>query len=145
MSQLAPAVLIVDDDEAVRRTLVQLVSSRGYKVLEASDGDEAWSVLQTEPLDVVISDLQMPNCDGRELCQRIRDDAAFCDMRVIIISGSPNIPDRETLRCDNVLTKPIALTALIDEIERARTCMAGRETEDGRLASAAGLGERPPR
>jgi CheY-like chemotaxis protein len=143
MSQLAPVVLIVDDDEAVRRTLVQLVSSRGYKVVEACDGDEAWAVLQTEPLDIVISDLQMPNCDGRELVQRIRDDAAFCDMRVVIISGSPNIPDRETLRCDNVLTKPIDLASLVSEIERARTCVAGREAV--RVASAGALGERPPR
>ncbi len=143
MSQFAPAVLIVDDDENVRRTLVQLVSSRGYRVLEASDGDEAWNLLQTEPLDVVISDLQMPNCDGRELCQRIREVPSFCDMRLVIVSGCPIIPDRDELRCDSVLTKPIALTNLLDEIERAATCVAGREAE--RLRSIAALSEPPSR
>lgn len=125
MSQFAPAVLIVDDDDAVRRTLVQLVSSRGYKVLEAADGDEAWGLLQTEPLDIVISDLQMPRCDGRELCQRIREDASLCDMRVVIISGCLDCPDPGELRCDSVLTKPIPVAQLLIEVERATSssCM----------------------
>jgi CheY-like chemotaxis protein len=119
MSQFAPAVLIVDDDDAVRRTLVQLLSSRGYRVLEASDGDEAWSLLQTEPLDIVISDLQMPKCDGRELCQRIREEPSLSDLRIVIISGSLEALDPGQLRCDRVLIKPIPVAELLDEVGRA--------------------------
>jgi CheY-like chemotaxis protein len=143
MSQFATVVLIVDDDEAVRRTLAQLVSSRGYSVLEASDGEEAWELLQTEPVDVVVSDLQMPRCDGRELCQRIRDEPSLCDMRIVIISGCINIPDQETLRCDSILTKPISLATLLDEIERAIASVAGRYA--ARVTSTAVLGDRQPR
>jgi len=110
--------MIVDDDEVVRHTLAQLVSSRGYRVLEASDGDQAWGLLQTEPPDLVITDLQMPQCDGRELCQRIRNEPSLCATRIVIISGSLDIPDRGDLRCDRVLTKPISVATLLDEVER---------------------------
>jgi CheY-like chemotaxis protein len=143
MSQFAALVLIVDDDEAVRRTLAQLVSSRGHRVLEASDGDEAWELLQTESPDVVISDLQMPRCDGRELCQRIRDEPSLCDIRIVIVSGYADVPERDELRCDSVLRKPIALAALLDEIAQATTCDAGRDA--GRVSSAAAVSDRSPR
>jgi CheY-like chemotaxis protein len=135
MSQFAPVVMIVDDDDVVRRTLAQLVSSRGYRVVEASDGDEAWGLLRSEPLDIVITDLQMPHCDGRELCHRIREEPSLCAMRVVIISGSLDIPDRDELRCDRVLSKPIALSMLLDEVERATTSAVRPGAVDEGLSS----------
>ncbi len=119
MDRFEPAVLIVDDDPAVRRTLAALVASRGYQVVEASDGDQAWSQLLSEPLDVVVSDLQMPHCDGRELCRRIRAEPSLRDIRVVIVSGSLDRLDARDLNCDSVLTKPISVSTLLREIERA--------------------------
>lgn len=124
MLQIEPAVLIVDDDEAVRRILVELVASRGYAVTEASDGDQAWAQLLTEPHDVVVSDLQMPHCDGRELCRRIREEPSLRDIRVVIVSGCTDLPDPRELECDSVLRKPISLPMLIREIEQAPTSAA---------------------
>jgi CheY-like chemotaxis protein len=128
MERHEPAVLIVDDDDAVRRTLVEILASRGYAVVEASDGDQAWAQLQneSEPPDVVVSDLQMPHCDGRELCRRIREDPSLRDIRVVIISGCADPPDARELQCDCVLRKPISVRTLLREIELAPTSAAPR-------------------
>jgi len=128
MMPYGPAVLIVDDDEAVRRILVELVTNRGYPVTEASDGDQAWAQLLNEPSDVVVSDLQMPHCDGHELCQRIRREPSLRDIRVIIISGDMDLPDARELQCDRVLTKPVSVPALLREIELAPMSVASRES-----------------
>jgi PleD family two-component response regulator len=56
MERATPSVLIVDDDVSVRRIMVELVKSRGYRVEEASDGEDAWRQLQRERLDLVVSD-----------------------------------------------------------------------------------------
>jgi CheY-like chemotaxis protein len=114
------AVLIVDDDDSVRRMMVEVVSSRGYRVKEASNGEDAWRQLQHEPLDVVVSDLQMPHCDGRELCQRIRNEPSLRDIRVVIVSGCLDALTHESLDCDSVLAKPVSISMLLREIELAR-------------------------
>lgn len=134
-----PAVLIVDDDEAVRRILAELVASRGYQVIEASDGDEAWEQLRNEPLDVVVSDLQMPHCDGRELCRRIRREPSLRDIRVVIITGSLDAPDAQQLDCDSVLTKPVSVPKLLQEIARAPfTTSRSEAMRDGFGAGSSG-------
>jgi CheY-like chemotaxis protein len=126
MQEFEPTVLIVDDDEAVRRILVQLLTSRGYPVTEAADGNEAWAQLLDEPHDVVVSDLQMPQCDGRELCERIRGEPTLRDIRIVIISGGSDIPDARELKCDSVLRKPVSLQMLLHEVALARAPAAPR-------------------
>jgi CheY-like chemotaxis protein len=120
MQRSAPVVLIVDDDEAVRHVLVEFVASRGYSVTEACDGDDAWRQLRNARLDVVVSDLQMPRCDGRELCRRIRGEPAFRDIRIVVISGRSDLLDKRELNCDSVLAKPISVSMLLREIELAK-------------------------
>jgi CheY-like chemotaxis protein len=125
MQRDEPVVLIVDDDEAVRRTLVELVASRGYAVSEAADGDEAWARLLSGPHDIVVSDLQMPHCDGRELCRRIRREPSLRAIRIVIISGRADLPDARDLECNSVLRKPVSVPMLFHEIEQAHGVDAG--------------------
>jgi CheY-like chemotaxis protein len=114
-------VLVVDDDEAVRRVLADLVASQGYIVFEASDGHDAWQMLLSCPADVVVSDLQMPHCDGRELCRRIRNHPSMCHVRVLIVTGCAESADTFQIHCDCVLLKPISVPALLHELERMST------------------------
>lgn len=113
---LSNTVLVVDDDAVVRRILAELVASRGYDVLEATNGDDAWAQLKHTRFDVVISDLQMPGCDGYELCRRIRAEPALGHVRLVVVTGCHEVPDGLQLHCDIVLHKPVAVDALFKEI-----------------------------
>jgi CheY-like chemotaxis protein len=114
----AKAVLVVDDDQSVRRVLARLVSSLGYTVFEAEDGQDAWDALLRARPDIVVSDLQMPLCDGRELCRRIRADPSMGHVRIVIITGSQERLECRELRCDVVLAKPIQIKVLAETLER---------------------------
>ena len=78
-------ILIVDDDELVRMTISVLVGSLGYHCLVAGDGIEALAVLQSTPVDLVLSDIVMPGMDGLELLVEIKDK--YIDTDVIISTG----------------------------------------------------------
>jgi CheY-like chemotaxis protein len=114
----AKAVLVVDDDESVRGVLAQMVASLGHNVSEAEDGQDAWDeLLRTRP-DIVVSDLQMPRCDGRELCERIRSEPSMRHVRIIIITGCEAMVDCRELQCDLVLPKPIPVRTFLAALER---------------------------
>lgn len=78
-------ILIVDDDELVRMTISVLVGSLGYHCLVAGDGVEALAVLQSTPVDLVLSDIVMPGMDGLDLLAEIKDK--YTDTDVIISTG----------------------------------------------------------
>lgn len=78
-------ILIVDDDELVRITISVLVGSLGYHCLVAGDGIEALAVLQSTPVDLVLSDIVMPGMDGLDLLVEIRENHKGTD--VIISTG----------------------------------------------------------
>jgi CheY-like chemotaxis protein len=118
------AVLIVDDDSSVRRVLAQVLSSCGYAVMEAEDGLDAWDKIRRSHTDIVISDLQMPQCDGSELCRRIRAEPELQHVRVVIITGG-ELPERRQLNCDAVVPKPVLVPALLGELERVNSETVG--------------------
>ncbi len=78
-------VLIVDDDEALRATTAEMLSSEGYEVITAKDGFEALAVLRSAEPNILISDLRMPNMSGFELLAVVRK--RFPAMGVIAVSG----------------------------------------------------------
>lgn len=80
-----PTVLVVDDDELIRMTLSVLVSSLHYPCLVAGNGKEALKILQSQPVDLVLSDIIMPEMDGMELLQQIKSHYRSTD--VIIATG----------------------------------------------------------
>jgi two-component system NtrC family response regulator len=65
--------LVVDDEELCRRALARLLSHNGFLVSTAADADSALEILSTEKVDVVLTDLEMPNCSGLELVRRVRE------------------------------------------------------------------------
>lgn len=65
-------VLVVDDDESLRQTMVEILRTASYSVSEAGDGDEALRVLGRQPVDVVILDLHMPGRDGLSVLESLR-------------------------------------------------------------------------
>ncbi len=65
-------ILAVEDDKIALMVIRQALIRLGHEVLEARDGREAWKILQKEPVRVIVSDWEMPEADGLELCRRIR-------------------------------------------------------------------------
>ncbi|MCH7710908.1 MAG: PAS domain S-box protein, partial [Proteobacteria bacterium] len=80
-------VLLVEDEDAVRMIGARALTSKGYKVIEASDGEGALEVIRAgeEAIDLVITDVVMPNIDGPTLVREVRE--IHPDMKVIFISG----------------------------------------------------------
>lgn len=76
-------VLVVDDEPQIRRTLLTVLTSQGYSVIEARSGDEALEKLRSERPDLILMDLNMPGRSGVETCQEIREGS---DIPVIILT-----------------------------------------------------------
>ncbi|HYC83428.1 MAG TPA: diguanylate cyclase [Candidatus Paceibacterota bacterium] len=104
-------VVLAEDDDSLREAFKMSLSSWGYEVKTANDGDGAWELIKPAkgPL-LVISDIQMPNLDGLELCRRIRDlrEEEGRKVYVIMITGQDGddvLPQAFESGCDDFLYK----------------------------------------
>lgn len=113
----APRVLIVDDNDALRENLTECLEDEGYAVLGARDGLEALAALQAGPLpDVVLLDLVMPGIDGREVVRRVRADARWAAVRLVLTSGLSAPEELGAIGADAFLPKPFGLGKLLDTL-----------------------------
>ena len=87
MTVVTSTVLVVDDDPLNRTILSMSLGNDGYAVLEASNGREALEVLAQHAVDVVLTDIEMPEMDGYGLLQHRRDDERLKEIPFIVISG----------------------------------------------------------
>jgi len=103
-------ILVVDDDAMVRRTIRASLQRVGHDVVEAGDGLEAIGVLKKAEVDLVVSDIIMPEVDGIGLLLNLRKQ--FPRLRVIVISGGGRAQNvdflrmAQTLGANHVLAKP---------------------------------------
>ena len=94
-SKTAARRLLVADDSVTTRTLEKTVlEAAGYEVITASDGAEAWHLLQERGADLVISDVEMPRMDGLALTEAVRGSRRFRDLPVILLTALDNERDR---------------------------------------------------
>jgi DNA-binding NtrC family response regulator len=84
-----PDILIIDDEKAIRKTLSEILSFEGYKIDEASDGEEGLKKFKDKAYDVVLCDIKMPKLDGIEFLQKAGESNP--DVPIIMISGHGNI------------------------------------------------------
>ncbi len=118
---MKPVVLIVEDSAVTRKFLMLAVRSKGYEVLTAHDGMEALEKLARGKVDMVITDLNMPNMDGFELTQTIRKQYTPREMPIIILSSLQNDQEREkgmSLGANAYLNKPFNTALIQEEIEK---------------------------
>ncbi|MBI2215845.1 MAG: response regulator [Candidatus Rokubacteria bacterium] len=88
-------VLVVDDSITTRTMEKNLLEAAGYQVRVAVDGIDAWTVLRTEAVDLVVSDVDMPRMDGFALTERIRADRERADLPVVLVTALESREDRE--------------------------------------------------
>jgi len=112
-------VLVVDDDEMIRRLLRTVLEADEFEVVEAPDGDAALAALEDLKPTVIVLDVMMPGLDGVEVCRRIDHRAA----KVVMLTARDD-PDLERAArdagADAFLTKPFSSVELLDLVERLR-------------------------
>ena len=89
-------ILVIDDDAQIRQMLRQMLQRKGYLVVEAADGNEGITLMRTEPIDLVITDIIMPEKEGIETIIEIQRD--FPDVKIIAISGGGRIGAQHILK-----------------------------------------------
>lgn len=110
-------ILVVDDDRSVRDTLRQSLTFNGYDVVQATDGEEAQTVIRKENPDLVIMDGILPKVDGLEILRSLRGSGS--EVLVLMLSQKSDVADRVAgldAGADDYLTKPFALEELLARV-----------------------------
>jgi CheY-like chemotaxis protein len=120
--RVAETILLVEDEAGVRILVKRILSQKGYRVLEASDGAVALRLAASHvgEIDLVLTDVMMPNLGGRGMFEELRELSP--GMRVLFMSGNPKedvFPDKETARRTPYLQKPFTSQTLLAEVRAA--------------------------
>jgi two-component system KDP operon response regulator KdpE len=127
-------VLVIDDDPGFLRLVEQILTQKGYEVLQASNGQEGLRLLFAHKPDLVLLDVVMPRMDGWQTCTRIRD---ISDIPIIMLTGKHNTED-DIVRgldygADDYLFKPVGnreLVARVRAVLRRAALPAVAETRE---------------
>jgi signal transduction histidine kinase len=118
----AREILVVDDDVAFRRELIEALAAEGYAVFEAADGRQALNYVRTHAAPaLILLDLMMPVMDGWEFVATTRSDPALASIPIVVMSGLGKADvNTSLLGATGYLRKPPSLEALLETV--AKTC-----------------------
>jgi CheY-like chemotaxis protein len=114
---LSTRLLVVDDDADMRLTLKLALELAGYSVEVASNGREALQVQRSRPVDILITDIFMPDADGFEAIDAFRHE--FPQTKIVVVSGGAQftkrdyLPDAALIGVDATLQKPFEIDTLL--------------------------------
>jgi CheY-like chemotaxis protein len=112
------AVMIVDDDDAIREALEDVLSDEGYEVVGVSDGQQALDYLHGEKRpSAILVDLWMPVMDGWKFLDALLEDPRLCRIPLVVLTAARDQRARD-LRVAEVLTKPVQLQQVLGALER---------------------------
>ncbi|HXV92679.1 MAG TPA: response regulator transcription factor [Pseudonocardia sp.] len=109
-------LLLVEDDERIRQSLVLALADEGCEVIEAASGEEGLELLESTEVDVVLLDLMLPGVDGLQVCRTLRDRG---DLPIIIVSARTDTADvigGLEAGADDYVTKPLVASELAARI-----------------------------
>jgi CheY-like chemotaxis protein len=123
-------ILVVEDQDSIRRMIEALVQARGYQVTAVSSGAKAIDVALTAPPDIVLLDLNLPGqYDGFDVCTKLREDPQTRTVPVVVISAMDDDESRARASAAGATayyTKPFSPIALLKEIDRLKSMIATR-------------------
>jgi two-component system chemotaxis response regulator CheY len=114
-------IMAVDDSATVRKFVSVSLSMQGFTVVTASDGMDALEKLPQQPVDLLITDLNMPNMDGFELIKALRENPQYKDLPVVILTSLADQASKETgaqLGVGSYLVKPFSLEKIQYEVSK---------------------------
>jgi DNA-binding response OmpR family regulator len=137
MPDASPTILLVDDEDSVRKVLAFPLERDGYTVVQAADGQEALERFAAQPVDLVVLDIMLPRLDGLEVCKRLR---ATSQVPIIMLTARDDELDKVIgleLGADDYITKPFSIREFRSRVRallrRARTTQAPGPTDEERI------------
>ena len=134
----SPAILLVEDDPALRTLTTRALQENGYVVRPCATAPEMWRAMETGPIDLVLLDIMLPGTNGIDLCRALRRES---EVPIIFISAKASETDRVIgleLGADDYLPKPFGTRELI---ARVRAVLRRGGAEDRRAQRGQGLAE----
>ena len=121
MSKENPHPILIIEDQALNRKVVRIVlQSRGYKIIEATNADEALTCLEMNIPSLILMDIDLPGKSGEELTRQIKTNPNWCNIPIIALTAAAMTGDRERILksgCDDYLSKPIDTQVLVKRVE----------------------------
>lgn len=112
-------ILVIEDEADIAETMVMLLETEGYSASYVANGEAALSRLARSDLpNVILLDLTMPVMNGSDFRRRQLADPRIAPIPVIVLTATPTVGDRDELRAQAILTKPVGVTELLNTIER---------------------------
>jgi DNA-binding response OmpR family regulator len=113
-------VLIVDDAPNIVLSLEFLMKKEGYNVRSVSNGEEAMEAIAEKTPDLILLDVMMPRKDGYEVCQELRANQDWKNIKIIMLTAKGRDVEREkglALGADDYITKPFATQELVEKVK----------------------------
>ncbi len=119
MDQHNAHILVVEDDKQIRNFICYSLGTQGFKHIASETGQGALSILISQPVDLMLLDLGLPDCDGMEVISKVRE---WSEMPIIVVSARDQDAEKAAaldLGADDYLTKPFSATELLARIRVA--------------------------
>ena len=113
-------ILVVEDNQDNREMVVKILKFKGYRVVEAVDGQEAIEMAKKEKTDLILLDIYLPKMDGYEATKRLKADATLRNIPIIALTAHAmkgNMEEILAAGCDGYISKPIDIRELPIHIE----------------------------
>jgi DNA-binding response OmpR family regulator len=114
------SILLVDDQPEILENLSMAVEAAGYQVLTANDGYEALTILQDQPVSLILADIAMPKMNGYQLYERVRENPQWVMIPFLFLTAralDSDIRYGKELGVDDYLTKPIDVEDLLAAVQ----------------------------
>lgn len=113
------SILLVDDEPYILRALSFVLEREGYRVLTASDGDDALETIRRSRPSMVFLDIMLPRKNGYEICAEVKEDAALSTTHIVMLSAKGQPIDRERgmlAGADEYMTKPFSPREVVEYV-----------------------------
>jgi len=116
-----PRILVVDDDPDIVEMISDILDMEGLSIIPAYSGTEALEKAKAENPDLILLDVMMPDIDGFEVCDKLKDDEKTAHIPIVMVTAkkdSASYLDAITVAADGYISKPFEISELVKEVKK---------------------------
>jgi DNA-binding response OmpR family regulator len=121
VTQKIKKILVVEDEKDILELLISVFDDfRDYRILSATDGEEALRLARVDNPDIILLDIQLPRLNGYEVCKSVKSDPTTSPIKVLMLSGMAQNSDRQKAQeagADGYIAKPFSSIELLEKVE----------------------------